>query len=125
MTDKIYVGCPYSGNMVQQEHRYKMATAYAGHLLIKGYLVYSPLTHCKPIADLMKLPHHAEFWAPMNLSQIEWCDIMHVLCLPGWEYSAGLVAERAWCTKLHKAVTYIPYEELQWLESLITGCNPT
>ena len=124
MTDKIYVGCPYTGTNTEQEYRYMMATAYAGHLIQEGYIVYSPITHCKPIADLMGFSHRAEFWAPLNLSQIQWCDIMHVMCLSGWEESAGVSVERIWCTILHKAVTYIPYEELQCLENSITGCNP-
>ena len=125
MSEKIYIGCPYTGSETEQEYRLTMATAYAGHLIRSGYLVYSPLTHCKPIADLMGFPHRFDFWASMNLSQIEWCDRMHHLCLPGWKESEGLGREVIWCNSLHKSVVYIQHEELQWLESSITGCNPT
>lgn len=93
---KIYLAGPFShtDKKVMDYRAHELAKA-AGYLLKKGYLVYSPITHSKPIVDVYPLfPKTFEFWRPLDESMImDWADEVWVLALDGWQNSIGVQAE--------------------------------
>lgn len=97
---RIYLACPYSHTLAHvRTYRYGIATDVAGHLFAAGHAVFSPITHCHPIAELHILPGNFAFWRAYDLSFVDlWATEMMVLTLPGWEESIGVQEEirRAW-----------------------------
>ena len=69
---KIYLAGPFShpDKRVMETRSYELAKA-AGYLIKKNYLVYSPITHSKPIAGIYPcFPKTFEFWKPLDESMI-------------------------------------------------------
>lgn len=95
----IYVACPYTGTMKEQQKRFEQVTQYSASLMQKGYRVFSPITHSHPIYNTMpeefissiEDPHN--FWLNQDLHFMHGCDMVHILCLDGWEDSKGIQAE--------------------------------
>lgn len=93
---KIYLAGPFShSNKSVMDYRAHELAKAAGYLLKKGYLVYSPITHSKPIVDLnLYVPKTFEFWRPLDESMImDWADEVWVLALDGWQDSVGVQHE--------------------------------
>lgn len=89
-----YLATPYSHeNKDVMEERFHQVTAAAGKLLNMGYVIYSPITHGRPIAQATKLPHHWEFWERLDRVMLSRADGLIVLNLPGWDTSVGVTAE--------------------------------
>lgn len=110
---KIYLACPYThSRYYTTEYRVRVATNYAGKLINDGHLVYSPLTHCHPIAIAYGLPGDVEFWWPLNKSMIDWCEEVFVMCLEGWDRSAGIKRELEYAKgEGHKHISYVCLKE--------------
>lgn len=93
---KIYLAGPFShpDHDVMEFRSIELARV-AGLLISKGHLVYSPITHSKPIADLYpNFPKTFEFWRPLDESMImDWANAVWVLNIPGWETSIGVQHE--------------------------------
>ena len=56
------------------------------------------------------LPGTWEFWAEQDRRQLELCDEVVVLMLPGWRESEGVRAEVALAEELGKSVRYADAE---------------
>ena len=105
---KIYLACPYSDEAdIIQELRFKLVSKAAGKLMNQGHIVFSPISHSRPIALQCILPHDWEFWENFDKNFIEWCDQLWVLCLDGWKESVGVTAEIKIAKELKKSVWYL------------------
>lgn len=93
----VYLGGPYTG---MEQESFDRLTAYAGILKNKGYLVFSPITHCHPIAQVCKLPGDFEYWKAYNRRMLEPCDILIILKLPTWDSSTGVTGSLEWLESL-------------------------
>ena len=109
---KVYLGCPYTHENVHvRAHRFKKVSKYAAEIMAQGHLVFSPISHSHQICVEADLPIDFEFWQELDNSFLEWCTVMMVLKLPGWEESKGLEAEIKIAEFMGKEVIYVEYEE--------------
>lgn len=92
---KIYLAAPYSHHMdTVMQYRFEQINRMAGKLLKEGYLVYSPISHSRPIAlTCGDLPHTFAFWENLDKSMIDWADEVWILNLDGWNQSVGVRSE--------------------------------
>ena len=93
--EKVYLATPYfSEEEIVMELRYEEALEAASRLLKKGYLVYSPIVHCHPIAKIYKLPRDHNFWLSYDMSFIiGWAQILYVQCMENWDESEGIKSD--------------------------------
>ena len=73
------------------------------------FVVFSPITHGHPIAQVGSLPHAWEFWREQDFPYIDWCDVFAVYCLDGWKESFGVQAELKYAQGLGKIIRFIKH----------------
>jgi len=106
---KIYLATPYSSPDAEiMRFRYFVVTTAAAQLMKEGHIVYSPITHCRPIAVITDLPHDWNFWQKMNTEFIKWADKLVYLDANGWEESTGLGEEFELAHELNKPIELFP-----------------
>ena len=102
----IYVASPYSHpDGAVRAARYVEACRHTANLARAGRLVYSPIVHSHPLAEL-GLPGDWAFWADHNRAMLGACRELVVLALPGWQESRGVAAEVAIATQLGLPVRF-------------------
>lgn len=110
---KIYLACPYSDPDPKiMEERFKEVTRAAGILIKKGYIVFSPITHCHLIAQMCELPTDVEFWIKYDQEFIKWCDEMWILTLPKYTKSIGVHNEYKIARILDKRIKWLSIEHI-------------
>jgi hypothetical protein len=94
----IYIATAYSHKLAPvMTSRYWKVTEFAAAGIKEGFVLYSPITHCHPMARKFKMPKDHQFWLDFNHRMIDNCTEMVVLCLPGWEESKGIKDEMDYC----------------------------
>ena len=89
----IYLAAPYSHpDPAVREERYRQTCWHAVRLMREGRLVYSPIVHSHPLAQL-GLPGDWPFWAEHNREMLGASSRLVVLALDGWQESQGVAAE--------------------------------
>ncbi len=89
----IYLAAPYSHpDPAVREERYRQTCWHAVRLMREGRLVYSPIVHSHPLAQL-GLPGDWPFWAEHNREMLNASSRLVVLALDGWQESQGVAAE--------------------------------
>lgn len=105
-----YVACPYSHSDPEVRlRRFNIATAAASHLMSQGRIVYSPLTHCHPIAVAHGLPTDWAYWKQNCTTFLSATQEVVVVKAEGWEQSVGLKAELEIAKEIGIPVTYIDW----------------
>ena len=104
MPKVIYLACPYSNN---PQKRFEEVSEETVRLLKEGYIIFSPIVHCHPLAVEFNLRGDFDFWETYDRSMIDHCDIVCVLKLEGWEKSVGTQAEIKIAEEMKKPVIYI------------------
>lgn len=91
-----YLGQPYAHeDSLVTLSRYQMGLAASTNLMIQGYHIYSPIVHNHPIIcnGGPRPGWIGAFWRDYDLDVLSRCDGLVVLCLKGWDNSAGLAEE--------------------------------
>lgn len=102
---KIYLISPYSHDDAKiREERYNAAVDATADLIKKGYIVFSPIVHCHPLALKHNLPGDHVYWKEYDRAFIEWADIGYVLRIQGWEESLGVTGDIRLLRSLNKSV---------------------
>ena len=105
---------PYSDlNPAIEEQRFLDVCRKAGEIINLGLLVYSPITHCHPIAKIYDLPKDYKYWKKVNHEFIMWADEVWILMLPGWDYSAGIKDELRFADSFLKPVRFLTDREVK------------
>ena len=108
---KIYLACPYSDDSAEVRlARFHLANEYAARLIRGGNIVFSPISHSHSIAIQNDQPLGYDFWRAQDDAFIEWCDVVYVLPLDGWEDSVGVQGEILLAEELGKAVVIMDTE---------------
>ena len=108
-----YLAAPYShADQEVMEARYQFITKVTGHLMKKGEVIFSPVTHSHPVAMIGNVPNNWEFWRKQDFAILERCDRLLVLMLQGWDVSVGVSAEILFANSLGMSVRYINLDEL-------------
>lgn len=110
---KIYLGIPYTFN---PKLSFKIANKVAGELMMKGYVVFSPISHSHPISKYIgdyQLDH--DFWMKQDLPFLADCDGM-IVVVPmehgGYntiKNSKGLQKEIQKSQSMQQPIWYIEY----------------
>ena len=98
----IYLASPYSE---VRENRYRAACGKTAELMRQGVMVFSPIVASHPLT-FHGLPGDWAFWEAHDRRQLELCDEVVVLMLPGWRESKGVQAEIALAEEFGKPVRY-------------------
>ena len=105
---KIYLAAPYSHKDKSiRLKRVEKINKCASKLMLKGEIVFSPITHSHVIATQEKMPTDFDFWSKQDYEFIKWCDAIYILMLPGWDKSKGVLKEIKFAESLNKQVRYI------------------
>jgi len=109
---KIYLACPYSHpDEKVRLGRIEAVNKFAGLLMKKGYIVFSPLSHSHYISEHLDNSLSHEFWLTQDQAFLEWADEIFVFKLNGWERSVGVFYEIGFAHASGKKVTYVLPEE--------------
>lgn len=97
--------CGHADLSIRRRRFWAAAKATAA-LLKSGTDVYSPIVHSTPIAacGLDDMDH--EFWMRIDRPYLEWCTMVMVLTLDGWEQSRGVNMELAAARKTRTAFVW-------------------
>ncbi len=107
----IYLSSPYThAEHYMKVARFILVSKVAAKLMGEGKYIFSPITHCHPLAELESLPENWEFWEGYDRCMIAACDKLLVLRLPGWEISKGVQAEIKIATNHSQPVEYMDYD---------------
>lgn len=91
----IYLASPYSDEDEDvRAERFFAACEAAGAIAAAGVPVFSPIAHSVPLVTF-GAPDSGEYWQPIDDAILRTCRAVVVLCLPGWERSAGVAHEIA------------------------------
>ena len=99
----IYLAIPYTG---QEDAAFRFANRYAGMLMQEGHLVFSPISMCHSIAQVVKLPTDFEYWKRYDFHMLNLCDMLVVLMFDGWKESVGVQGEIEYATEIGMPILY-------------------
>lgn len=90
----VYLASPYSHHdPAVMELRYLAAVEAVSYLMKKGFVVFSPIVHCHPIAVIHGLPRSWDYWKTYDETFLRKSDILMIYQYDGWEFSKGIKAE--------------------------------
>ncbi len=105
---KAYLASPYSHSVrAIRSARFRACNRAAGWLMKKGYAVFSPISHSHPIGDTLDNGLDLDFWLKQDFVFLDWCDIMIILCIDGWQESRGVMAEMRYVMGQGKKVKHL------------------
>ena len=94
MNELVYLATPYSDpNPEVQEKRFREVNKVAAQMMGKGLHVFSPISHCHPIALAGDLPKDWKFWEAYDKVMLQACTKLVVLMQEGWQRSTGVANE--------------------------------
>jgi hypothetical protein len=100
---RVYLAIPYTGI---EDVSFEVANIVAARLMNKGNIVFSPISHSHHIAAEGGLDKGWDYWSKFDRAFIEWCDVVVVVRLDGWEKSKGVSEEIKIGTSLGKGIEY-------------------
>lgn len=107
----IYIASPYTHPDPHcVEERFWLACRYASHLMKSQTPCFSPIAHSHSVAMCGDVPADWDTWRPWCLEMLGMCDRVHVLTLPGWQQSVGVMAEINEAKALEMPVVFIDSE---------------
>lgn len=104
----IFVSAPYSHDDKDVvENRVKEVANYCAAQIIEGQTAISPLLFGRTITKYSKFGSDYKTWQKFCEELLYKCDEMHVLTLPGWNQSAGVIDEIRMATTCSIKVVYV------------------
>lgn len=106
-----YLGAPYTHtNPEVVKNRVAIINAVAAHLMRKGHVIFSPISHSHPVNASGIIPREEstwDFWRKQDLAFLIKANNLFILKLKGWEKSIGLQSEIAVAEATKKVVMAI------------------
>lgn len=129
MDELIYVAAPYTHpDPVVVEGRMRAVERHLAHLSADRKVAFSPLLMHYCLDKGVDLPGDYGFWRNHCLTLLSKSDTMHVLTLPGWEVSGGVLDEIRYAEEHGTPIKYVrpPLGTKMKIpvESLKAICNP-
>ena len=105
----IFLASPYSNPDYRvREERFLQAAQATGKLILKGYNVFSPISHSHPIYELVPETGESwEQWAAINHEMIDLSTEVWVLTIPGWTESRGVANEIEYAWETGKGLQFV------------------
>ena len=112
--DFTYLAVPYSHEDPEvREERFRRVNEAAAYLFRQGHVVYSPISHCHPIAMAGELPKGWAFWRNIDRVYLRHCRRVVVLTLKGWTDSTGVQDEIAMAQEMDIPEDDVKFEPLE------------
>lgn len=106
---KGFLSTPYQLYEGGPEAAAAEAAKIAGELLLEGVKVFSPIVHghqlVKHCNDIDATDN--EFWAEVNLPDMEDSDYLLIAEMKGWKDSSGIAEEKDWFQSAGRPVYYL------------------
>lgn len=100
----IYIASPYSSPIPELvTQRVAQVTAFVDQMIAQGFVAFSPIMYCHPIAKRLAVGTSAGDWMAFNMDMLRRAEATYFLRLPGWENSRGMSIERNVCKMLNMA----------------------
>ena len=117
---RLYLACPYSHwNPVIQLLRWLWVSWAAYRLMLRGYAVFSPISHSVPISWFQsKKDNCHNFWIQQDFEYLDAYHIVMVLALPGWDKSTGVDYEITRAKAIGLPIELIHYRTLKKIKVL-------
>jgi hypothetical protein len=91
--DLAYIALPYSGNPDETEDRVKKMAIFDAVCMNNGMFAVSPVyKHLMRKYDVI-LPGNWAYWKEYSEVLLSKCNLLIVMCIPGWRESEGVQAE--------------------------------
>jgi hypothetical protein len=121
---RVYLAVPYEYEYDSvRDFRFRHVTEAAFKLLERGYHVFSPITHSRPMSFWPNgklregMVQDFSFWQEQNFSFLRhWADLLAVLPLSGWRESVGVAAEIAEAHRLSVPVVRLPIDRHGYMQ---------
>jgi len=120
MSKIIYLCIPYSWH---PERSFKIANRVASELMLKGNIVFSPISHSHPISEYMhdRLQTDHDFWMKQDSELLKRCNEVIVVIIgeSGMELiknSKGCQSELRIAEENNIPVKYLKYYDLKYYE---------
>lgn len=111
-----YLAAPYTHNNKGVESlRHRLITRAAATLTSQKEMIYSPITHCHPMAKTVNLPTDYLYWRSLNHAFIKISKEFIILTLPNWKDSKGIKDDLEYAVSCE-----IPYKYIDPLDVGIT-----
>lgn len=105
-----YLAVPYTHEDPEiMRERFLKVNIVAAHLIRDGEIVFSPISHCHPMAEVLDLPRDWQYWDKFDRAYMECCYKLYVLMLDGWEESKGTQAEIKIAKELGLEIEYLTF----------------
>ena len=115
----VYIACPYAhSDPARQKHRFETACRAASKLIKGGIVVFSPLSHSVPIAEIGNIPEENSTWMKQDIPLLKCCSEMLILGLPGWQQSHGVIDEMFTALAMRIPVTLIEEADIDNLPAI-------
>jgi len=92
-----------------EEANFRLCCYRAGQLLLRGYNIYSPISHTHPIhlatPEFLAREEH-EMWYELDMDFINKTDFDGIILAPKWPLSRGCVMEKVAFEAIPKPVRY-------------------
>ena len=90
-----------------EQANFEVCNMRAGELFLRGYNIYSPISHTHPIhratPTFLSAEEH-EMWYELDFEFMDRCNFDGIILAPGWEASSGCRGELVWMRKAGKRV---------------------
>lgn len=104
----VYLAIPfYHPSHAIMDLRFQIVSRVAAEFMIKGVHVFSPISHCYPMAKEADLPRGWDYWQHYDRKMIRMCSRMIVLMLDGWKESSGIKHETELAREMGIPIEYI------------------
>jgi len=134
---KVYLATSYSYKIVpgntrntkwyslwRQWLRYRKVTKATAYWLIKGYNVFSPITHSHPLPKYIpaRLDTHT-MWLGLDFAWIDCCDELWVFMQDGWRDSYGVKKEIEYAKTKEMPIRYVTENNYMYLNERARQLN--
>jgi len=90
----VYIGSPYSDiRKIERVWRANVSYKYSRFLIKQNLSFFSPIAHAHSIQSLGAISKPLDYWMSIDLPILRICRHLHVLTMPGWIDSPGLLLE--------------------------------
>lgn len=101
-----YLATPYSLYAAGRNVAFRTAARLAARLIRRGITIYSPITHCHPIARYGALVsiQYDRPWLSFDEAMLAVSSVLLVAHMDGWEKSDGMAHEIKFFERKHKPI---------------------
>lgn len=104
----IYLASPYSHpDPIVREIRYLEAMKKLLWYVKAGVACFSPIVHSHEMAKIYNMGRDALTWSAYNEAMLRDSEELHILTLPGWKESVGIMAEKDLALSLELGIVLV------------------